>query len=178
VLPTEWTNGNGGMNGSVMSKIPATSNSHNVRIYYCSTGTTVATLAKKLHQRVQEQFHITCAIEPLNALLIPSLPPNITLLLLISTTGDGDIPANGTLFSSQLATLCKQHATHDNELGYINVAIFGVGVSGYVATFNGAAKTVERFWADVGARFVKGGVMMADASVEAMPLSAFNRYVR
>ncbi|KAH0545408.1 hypothetical protein FGG08_000549 [Glutinoglossum americanum] len=163
--------------GMTVPKALSMSVNPNIYIHYCSTGTTAVTLAEKLHQRVQKQLKIPCTIGNLNTLQIPSLPRNSTLLLLVSTTGTGDIPANGKSFSAQLDTLREKYSK-GNNLSHINVAIFGVGDVGYAATFNGAAKIIESFWKDVGAKFVKGGVVMTDVSVEAMPLSAFNRWWR
>ena len=145
-----------------------------MHIYYGSTGTTAVILAKKLQSRVMQlETRSHGNFDSLNNLSVGSISRGDTILVVAATTGNGNIPANGTVLETKVDSLRKEAI--DKSSG-INFSVFGVGDSGYSTTFNAAAIKVHEILKNIGFTPIREGIVKADVSMEALPLSAFNRW--
>ena len=150
----------------------------NVVIGFCSSGTIAEKLAVKLSDRVKAfakdlpNVVIRPMIEPLNALEASDLTSDKLLLLVVSSTGTGDIPANG----SGLPALCEKMVLSGQATGGRNFryAVFGNGDSRYSTSYNGAAIKVRKHLKMIGGIPVAGGLFHGDTAKRSFPLPALN----
>ncbi|KAI9704975.1 MAG: hypothetical protein M1836_006755 [Candelina mexicana] len=146
-----------------------------IAILYCSAGTIAKKIANKLYERVATLIKGSSAvalcpsIETLDTLEVSDLTLDKILLVVVSSTGQGDIPANGSEFSD----MCSKLSSTPEARGF-RYAIFGNGDSRYVTTYNGAATKVDEHLRQVGGIRLAGEVFAADTAVETFPLSAFS----
>lgn len=68
---------------------------------------------------------------------------NKYLIIIVSTTGDGEIPQNGDIFYRKLKMKCLSIENKNNLYKNINYAILGLGDSNY-SKFNFAAKNIDK----------------------------------
>lgn len=145
-----------------------------VHIYFCSTGTTALKLAEKLRDRILKlSGHSLVAFGSLNTIHLDKTQPEDILLIVASTTGNGNLPAGGLSFEASWPSLRKQYC--DKALN-VSFAIFGVGDSAYASTFNAASKAIKAAFFGFGAKPLAGGLTLADVAMEPLPMSAFNRW--
>ncbi len=148
-----------------------------VSILYCSAGTIAKKLATKLHERVRTMIHDSSAVAlcpsvmSLDALEASDLTESKIILLVVSSTGQGDIPANGSGF----VELCSKLSTFSKAREF-RYAIFGNGDSRYVATYNGAATQVDEKLRKMGGIPLVGGIFPGDTAIESFPLSALSSW--
>jgi nitric oxide synthase oxygenase domain/subunit/sulfite reductase alpha subunit-like flavoprotein len=117
--------------------IPATALSK-VHIFYCGTSGTAANLAEKLRILVRKKWSKAAGeFGTLNSLDVDRMHPDDTVLLIVATTGKGEIPSNGQQCFKKMRNL-------ELTLPSIRFSIFGIGDSGYYKTFNWACKYVQR----------------------------------
>lgn len=150
-------------------------------IFFCSAGIVAEKLAIKLHRWLNDlvkdfsNLQLCSRSEPLNSLDSSDLTANNILLLVISSTGQGEIPSNGNL----LPRLCESILSRrlmDRTQGF-RFAVFGNGDSRYSATYNGAAMKVNDHLAQVGGYPMAAGVFQADTAIEPLPLSALKTWL-
>ena len=109
---------------------------------YCSSGVTAPRLAEKLKSRLQillnadnSKYSALMPSVPLNKLNLNILQPDDIVLIIASSAGRGDMPANG------LAML--RNCSARRHLHGVRFAIFGNGNSSYGNNFNGSACKLE-----------------------------------
>ena len=155
----------------IMTQIPKS-----ISIYFCSAGTIAEKLALKLHKWMKmlalpaSNTSLESHIRPLNNLTLDSLNSNKILLLIVSTTGQGDVPNNGASFLNSCTRISpeSQRAFH--------FATFGNGDSRYSNTFNGAAIKTDRLLRKIGGTPLAGGLFQSDIAVEPLPLRALKAW--
>ncbi len=152
--------------------LPLPLSSTTVRIHYCSSGITAAKLASKLHSRLvlhakntSSDYRIIPA-QTLNELNLSTVRAEDVLLLIVSSTGRGEIPLNGVKFVVQ----CQESGTATKA----RLALFGNGDSSYGDTFNAAASIIAESVTAIGARPVAGGLFQGDTACENPPWTAFD----
>jgi sulfite reductase alpha subunit-like flavoprotein len=144
-----------------------------IYICYCSNGTTALKLAEKLHKRVKQLPGCHQVIfGTLNSLHLQKIGTSDIVLMVISTTGHGCFPANGTDFEQSMDEIRQKHLETTFPVQF---SIYGVGDSAY-PTFNAAAVKLNQFWIDLRAIPIGNGLVKGDVAVEALPLSSFNRW--
>ena len=131
-----------------------------IEVYFCSGGTMAEKIATKLHDRTKALIAdipgvVITPAQPLNNLRFSNITQRTILLLVISTTGQGEIPANGNNFFN----LCK-----DKQDIRFNYAIYGNGDSRYSSTYNSAAKKVQQQLRQVGGIPMAGGLFQGDTA--------------
>jgi len=150
-----------------------------IAIYFCSAGTVAERLANKLHKWIQRLIRNTSAIslkprvEPLNSLKDLSFTVNRIILLVVSSTGKGDVPANGSGFVELGQSLLMSPANVKRDFRF---AIFGNGDSRYSNTFNGAAVKIDTIMRQLGGAALVGGFCCGDTAVDPVPLGALKTW--
>ena len=155
--------------------------SRSIAIYFCSAGTVAQRLAAKLHRWIQRlvrdisTISLKPHVEPLNCLNDLSFTANHILLLIVSSTGHGEIPSNGTTFADfcgrSLQTSCS------TTRSAFRFAVFGNGDSRYSSTFNGAAIKVNHLVKRIGGIPLAGGLWNGDTAVNAFPVPAMRTWL-
>jgi nitric oxide synthase oxygenase domain/subunit/sulfite reductase alpha subunit-like flavoprotein len=156
------------------SKDTATSERLSVSIHFCSAGTLAEKIATKLHYRLSDlaksisSISVCSRIEVLNNFRASAMSPSNLSLIVVSSTGQGEVPANG----SQFVTMCNELAGDQlaNPSTRFRYAILGNGDSRYAATYNGAAVIVERSLRKIGGLAMAGGLYHGDTAIQATPL--------
>ena len=147
-----------------------------VAIFFCSAGTTAEKLANKLQKWMitflENLSHVSCkaAVEPLDSLKVSDLTPDKIFLLVVSSTGHGDIPANGLAFEKMCHRLQAQNQSASTE-GF-KFAIFGNGDSRYASTYNEAACVINGLMKQVGGLPLTPGIWDGDTAAETLPIRA------
>ena len=142
-----------------------------IKLYFCSSGTTAETLAKRLSKQIDQLirgssfFIFDGLIQALNQLRPCDLSTNNIILILISSTGRGDIPDNG---QSVL------ELTLSPEMKGTRFAIFGNGNTRYSGTFNGAAKKVQKKLEDLSCNSILSTFYPGDTATHRLPFDALN----
>ena len=150
-----------------------------IAIYFCSTGINAKKLAIKLRDRVSTHIKgsdsfVDPQIEPLNALKASDITTNKVFLLVISSTGQGEIPSNGSGFPDMCSKLMTSSRSTTHE-GF-RFAVFGNGDTRYSSTYNGAAIKIFNHMKQIGGIPVAGGLFQADTAIEPLPLSALDSW--
>ena len=142
-----------------------------IEVYFCSAGTTAEKLAKRLVKRIGmvtkncPNLILRPWAESLDKLEARDITADKIFLLIVSTTGKGDIPANG----SNILRINRS----TNTVG-MSFAIFGNGDSRYSLTYNGAAQKVHEHMRDLGGRPLFGRVFRGDTAIEPIPFTALS----
>jgi sulfite reductase alpha subunit-like flavoprotein len=90
------------------------------------------------------------------------------ILIVASTTGEGQIPSNGLQFSKKMQKLKEKPIT------CLKYSVFGIGDSGYHLTFNAAANNIGKTLLDSGATpIISAGAFNSDVAMENPPFSKF-----
>jgi sulfite reductase alpha subunit-like flavoprotein len=106
----------------------------------------------------------------LNPFKPENLPANDTILLMIATTGQGEVPMNGQQFLKKLSLSTV-------ELPSLKYSIFGIGDSGYHSSFNGAARKINVLLQQSNAiPLGLNGVFEADITMENPPFATFQSW--
>lgn len=151
-----------------------------ILIFFCSAGTIAEKLANKLHKWLSSlvkdcsYLRLCSRSEPLNSLSASDLTADNILLLVVSSTGKGEIPSNGL----GLPELCENILSRrlmDRTQGF-RFDIFGNGDSRYSATYNGAAIKINDHLTQVGGYPLAAGVFHADTAMM-LPLSALKSWL-
>ena len=144
-----------------------------IAIYFCSAGTIVEKLAKRLHKRIEALVKVSLNmglqphVECLNKLKATDMTADKIFLLGVSSTGKGEIPPNGSAFL---------RVTRLSSIEGMSFSVFGNGDSRYSATYNGAAKAVHQHMQDLGGRPLIRKVFRGDIAVEPIPYTAMNNW--
>lgn len=147
-----------------------------IAIFFCSAGTIAEKLANKLHRWLKSLVKDSSGLrlcsrsKPLNSLSASDLAAENILLLIVSSTGQGEIPSNGLGFP-KLCENISSRRLRDRTQGF-RFAVFGNGDSRYSTTYNGAAVKINGHLTQVGGCPLIAGVFQADTAVEPLPLSA------
>ena len=88
-------------------------------------------------------------------------------LLVVSSTGKGVIPPNGSAFL---------RVTRPSSIEGMNSSVFGNGDSRYSATYNGVVKAVYQHIQDLGGSPLIPRVFWGDTAVEPIPYTAMNHW--
>lgn len=155
---------------------PAKAERLSVSIHFCSAGTLAEKIATKLHSRLSDlaksisSISVCSRTEVLNDFRASAMSPSNLSLIVVSSTGQGEVPANGI----QFVTMCNELAGGQliNPSTRFRYAILGNGDSRYAATYNGAAVIVERSLRKIGGLAMAGGVHHGDTAVHATALQA------
>lgn len=139
-----------------------------VHIFFCGTGGTALKLADRLLQFLK--YKISSAVGeygPLNSVRPEKIGINDTMLLLVATTGNGEVPSNGVGFAKN-----KSNASRIPRS--VRYAVFGLGDSSYRDSFNGGSRVVECILRKNGLTpLLSEAVVESDVVAEDPPLSSF-----
>ncbi|KAL8637079.1 MAG: hypothetical protein Q9228_005607, partial [Teloschistes exilis] len=149
-----------------------------VSIYFCSAGTFAEKVALKLQLRLRDlakiipSVSVSSKIACLNELQLPPSCTNQIVLVVASSTGQGEVPTNGGRF----ITLCDGDTEKQlqNPRSSFKFAVFGNGDSRYAATYNGAAITIERKLQRLGGLPLLGSFHQGDTALQSTALQALN----
>ena len=151
-----------------------------VAIFFCSAGTIAEKLANKLHKWmtpfVEDLSHVSCKamVEPLDSLKVSDLTPDNIFLLVVSSTGHGDIPANGLAFEEMCHRVQAQNSSVPTE--QFKFAIFGNGDSRYASTYNEAAYVIHGLMKQVGGLSLTPEIWDGDTAAETLPIRALHSW--
>ncbi|KAL8982803.1 MAG: hypothetical protein Q9177_005164 [Variospora cf. flavescens] len=159
-------------------RIPGSPCRLSVSVYFCSAGTFAEKIAAKLSIRLSElaksitNVSVCSTIRPLNQLLASSLTTDHLILVIVSSTGQGEVPLNGAEFiTASNQSRCEDMRIPETSFRY---AIYGNGDSRYSATYNGAATTIERSFRQFGGLAIAGGLFEGDTAIYTTALQAVN----
>ena len=144
-----------------------------IAIYFCSAGTIAEKLAKRLHKRIEALVKVSLNVglqphvECLNKLKATDMTADKIFLLVVSSTGKGEIPPNGSAFL---------RVTRLSSIEGMSFSVFGNGDSRYSTTYNGAAKAVHQHMQDLGGHPLIRKVFRGDIAVEPIPYTAMNNW--
>ncbi len=144
-----------------------------IAIYFCSAGTIAEKLAKRLHKRIEALIKVSwnVALQPrvecLNKLKATDMTADKIFLLVVSSTGKGEVPPNGSAFL---------RVTRLSSIEGMSFSVFGNGDSRYSATYNGAAKAVHQHMQNLGGRPLIRKVFRGDIAAEPIPDTAMNTW--
>lgn len=147
--------------------------SRRISIYYCSSGTVAAKLARKLFKDLTHLAGLSpttgtvMPVQTLNSLTKARPAPEDVIIIVASNTRKGEMPLNGTAFL---------HAIEEGQFQTSSsFAIFGNGSKDYADTFCQTAVDLERNLASHGCSPLVVPVH-ADTVVENPPWTAFNHF--
>ena len=147
-----------------------------IHIFYCSAGASAAKMARKLRDRIQ-QMVVThgrkFAVQKekiLNDLDLDGIESRDIVLVVASSTGDGEVPLNGKHF------LRRQRSSRRDRIS-ARFSCFGHGDTSYADTYNGAAKSIDQVLLDYGCQSLLGAVFPGDSSRGNPDWSSFNEWL-
>ncbi|KAL8628374.1 hypothetical protein Q9189_005918 [Teloschistes chrysophthalmus] len=149
-----------------------------VSIYFCSAGTFAEKVALKLQLRLRDlakiipSVSVSSKVECLNELQLPSICTNQIILVVASSTGQGEVPTNGGRFIA-LSDEDPEKQLQSSRSSF-RFAVFGNGDSRYAATYNGAAVTIERKLWRLGGLPLLGDFHQGDTALQSTALQALN----
>ncbi|KAL8792629.1 MAG: hypothetical protein Q9195_004757 [Heterodermia aff. obscurata] len=144
---------------------PHTTN-RSIQIYFCSAGTLGEKIATKLHDRTKALVtdipgvEVAPTVQALNNIQLSNVTQETILLLVVSSTGQGEIPANGNNF----VNLCQDVVSRKQDNLRFRYAIYGNGDTRYSGTYNNAAKTVQQQLRRMGGIPIAGGLFQGDTA--------------
>lgn len=166
----------------ILQELPLPANGRpSILIFHCSAGTVAEKLANKLHRWVHSlvnessDLQLCSRSQPLNRLNASDLTTDKIILMVVSSTGQGEIPSNGL----GLPKICENILSrrHMNRTQGFRFAIFGNGDSRYSATYNGAAIKINNYLTEVGGNPLVAGVFQADTAMDPLPLCALRSWL-
>ena len=149
-----------------------------IALFFCSGGTIAERLAAKLHDRISKVVKgspnaVLCPeIQPLNALEPSKITADRVFLLIVSSTGQGLIPANGSSFPKTCTAFVSK--SQSQSVKGFKFAIFGNGDSRYASSYNTAAIKIYDRMIELGGSPLASGLFWGDTAVESPPLKAFS----
>ena len=152
-----------------------------ISIFFCSAGTVAEKLANKLHGWLKNSLkdfsdiRLCSRSEPLSKVSASDLTADNILLLVVSSTGQGEIPPNGLGLLKVCQDILSRGFTNQNH--DFMYAVFGNGDSRYSATYNGAAIRINDHLTRIGGYPLVAGVFQADTAVDPLPLSALRSWL-
>ncbi|KAI4245649.1 MAG: hypothetical protein L6R42_010149 [Xanthoria sp. 1 TBL-2021] len=151
-----------------------------VTVFFCSAGTFAEKVAVKLTDRLRDLAHgcmnlsVCPTNEPLNQLQTSAIRPGSIVLLVVSSTGQGEVPANGVRFTAMCDREAGKRLTSPQRS--FRYAIYGNGDSRYAATYNGAAHIINQRLRQIGGLTLAGGLHQGDTAVATTALQALNSW--
>ncbi|KAL8814584.1 MAG: hypothetical protein Q9223_006200 [Gallowayella weberi] len=147
-------------------------------VYFCSAGTFAEKVAMKLHDRVRHlarsvpYLSFCPVVTSLDQMEASSLRPGSIVLLVVSSTGQGEVPTNGRRF----IRMCDEMAGNRSNIPTTSFryAVYGNGDSRYAATYNGAATIIEQRLRRIGGLALAGGLFQGDTAVQNTALQALS----
>ncbi|KAL8716208.1 MAG: hypothetical protein Q9220_000113 [cf. Caloplaca sp. 1 TL-2023] len=143
-----------------------------VSVFFCSAGTFAEKIAVKLHEHIKSLANVIPSIsasakaETLDNLSIPPSShdaPERIFLIVASSTGQGEIPING----SQFIKMCNEIESFSQLTSTrFTYAIYGNGDSRYAATYNRAAITIDQKLQRIGGSMMADGYYQGDTAVQ------------
>ncbi|KAL8932016.1 MAG: hypothetical protein Q9211_006580, partial [Gyalolechia sp. 1 TL-2023] len=166
------------MEGPCPAMIPAEQNRLSISVYFCSAGTFAEKLAVKLHSRLSDMAEnmpnvcVRSAVKTLNKLHSSTIRSNDLILAVVSSTGQGEVPPNG----SQFIEMCDEHCGEQLKRQSISFryAIYGNGDSRYSATYNGAAVLIDHKFRGIGGLPLTPNLYQGDTALHVTALQALN----
>lgn len=162
--------------GQSSARIQIEQNDLSISVYFCSAGTFAEKLAMKLHSRLSDMAENTpnvsvCStVKTLNKLQSSTIQSNELILAVVSSTGQGEVPPNGSQFTKM------QH--REERLKILNTsfkyAIYGNGDSRYSATYNGAAVLIDQKFRKIGGLPLTSGLYQGDTALHMTALQALS----
>ena len=111
---------------SMSSTGPVPDPNRTALVLYGSETGTAQDVADELG-RLAERLHFTTHVTDLNSVALEDLSKHVIVLIAISTTGQGDLPAN----ARQLWRSLLRRRLSPDHLADVKFAIFGLGDSSY-----------------------------------------------
>ncbi|KAL8849080.1 MAG: hypothetical protein Q9221_005924 [Calogaya cf. arnoldii] len=151
-----------------------------VAVFFCSAGTFAEKMALKLKGRLGDlaqgcaNLSVCPTIQPLDHLQTSSIRQGSIILLIVSSTGQGEVPANGSRFIAMCDNQAGERLTTPRTS--FRYAIYGNGDSRYAATYNGAATAVDQRLRQIGGLALAGGLYQGDTAVSNTALQALNSW--
>ncbi|KAL8749522.1 MAG: hypothetical protein Q9199_007637, partial [Rusavskia elegans] len=151
-----------------------------VTVFFCSAGTFAEKVAVKLTDRLRDlaqgcmNLSVCPTIEPLNQLQASAIRPGSIVLLVVSSTGQGEVPANGSRFVAMCDREAGKRLTSPQRS--FRYAMYGNGDSRYAATYNGAAHIIDQRLRQIGGLTLAGGLHQGDTAVATTALQALNSW--
>ncbi|KAM3415165.1 hypothetical protein BST61_g10287 [Cercospora zeina] len=143
-----------------------------VHIHYCTAANTARKLAGALHRQLSSydgKLYRVQDAKTLNELKLSSVGQKDIVLIVASTTGHGEVPANGAKFVKGL-----QASSKDLEFGFM---IFGNGSTLYHSTYNAAATEVHEALKEKGATPLSSGPFQGDTAATEPPWEHFEMWM-
>ena len=159
----------------------STNGNRRISIFFCSAGTVAEKLANKLHGWLKSlvkdssDLRLCSRSEPLSKVSASDLTADNILLLVVSSTGQGEIPPNGLGLLKVCEDILSRRLANQNH--DFRFAVFGNGDSRYSATYNGAAMKINDHLTQVGGYPLVAGVFQADTAVDPLPLSILRSWL-
>lgn len=150
------------------TEVVSQSKNRSIDVYYCSAGTLAEKIAIKLLDRTKSLLKGTAGVSispnsrTLNDLQTSNITPEKILLLVASSTGQGEIPPNG----SRITEICQEIVSKKQDNVSFRYAIYGNGDSRYSGTYNGAAEKIQQQLRRIGGRPIAGGVFHGDTAIQ------------
>ena len=143
-----------------------------IAIYFCSAGTVAEKLARRLYKTIESlkdamNVALHPSVQSLDYLNSENITQDKILLMFVSSTGKGEVPANGAAFLRLKAPTSFEG---------VSFAVFGNGDSRYSATYNGAAKLIDEHMLMLGGRSMIGKVFRGDTATEPIPYKAVKNW--
>ncbi|KAL8765209.1 MAG: hypothetical protein Q9209_007642 [Squamulea sp. 1 TL-2023] len=151
-----------------------------VKVFYCSAGTFAEKVATKLTKRLKDleqsftNISVCSQLAPLDELQASAIRPGSLVLLVISSTGQGEVPSNGSKFMAMCDKETEKRLI--NPQTSFRYAIYGNGDSRYAATYNGAAIAVDQKLRQIGGLSFAGGLYQGDTAICITALQALNSW--
>lgn len=142
-----------------------------VHISYCGTSGTAANMAENMRKSIAKNLsRIVAQFGTLNSFDLKEIHSEDTLLLVVATTGKGEIPSNGQKFIEKIKGV---------EITLrMRYSIFGIGDSGYHETFNWASKSIQGILNETQLRpLMLNYVIESDVAVENPPWTDFRTWL-
>jgi nitric oxide synthase oxygenase domain/subunit/sulfite reductase alpha subunit-like flavoprotein len=142
-----------------------------VHIFYCGTSGTAANMAQNTRKSMAKNPSRTVGeFGTLNSFDPKKIHLEDTFMLIVATTGKGEIPSNGQKFIQKLESVGVSVP--------MRYSIFGIGDSVYYETFNWASKSVQRILDERQLRpLMLDHVIESDVAVENPPWTDFRTWL-
>ncbi|KAI4179222.1 MAG: hypothetical protein L6R41_007968, partial [Letrouitia leprolyta] len=153
-------------------------NKLSISVCFCSAGNFAEKLAMKLHSRLTDMAEnvpsvfVHSEVQPLNKVQSSTIKSNELILAVVSSTGQGEVPPNG----SEFVKMCDKHSKEQlkQQSTSFRYAIYGNGDSRYSATYNGAAALIDQKFHLIGGLPITSGFYQGDTALHVTALQALS----
>lgn len=149
-----------------------------ISIHYCTAGTTAKKLAAKVHMNLKarlspdSQALLEPDVKSLDSIDLNRLSSNDLLLMIVSSTGQGELPPNGQMFyktCQQAAVAGRRHSFH--------YSLFANGDSRYGKSFLGGPRKLQQALESIESAPFGQGFWNADICEEEMPMKRLSSWL-